>query len=204
MANWPGVARFTMRYTRTLGDDMVNVIHVRRDDEDTPTIAWMTSVAQILRDELWDKAAVTTDLRNYTANEVTLAEILGVSVDLTSIGLFSLLAVNQAGSNMNDPIAPQLAVVASHRTDFATRAGRGRTYHGGFTTTAQLSSSTAYPIVSAALLADLPVMWTRVDTALAALGIPSHHVIASEATQTAENVTSRKFPTKIYTQRRRN
>ena len=203
MASWPGVARFTMRYTRTIGDDMVNVLHIRRDDLADPDIPWMVTVNQALRDELWDKAAVTTDLKQYTANEVTLADITGVSQDPSNSGLFTQLAVNSVGNASQDPLSPQLAVVVSHRSAFASRSGRGRTYIGGLTALSQTLASSAYPVPSTTFLADLATMWTRLDTALAALTVPSSLVIASEADEVAYDVIEHRYPAKFYTQRRR-
>lgn len=204
MASWPGVIRLTVRFTRTLGDDMISVIHTRRDDEAPPQAVHLLEAAQTYRDALWDAAAVTTDLRQYTANEVTLADILAVSMDATNIGLFQLLAVNQAGSSLQDLLNPQLAAVASHRTAIAARSARGRTYHGGLTALAAPVSNSAYPSLTSTFLADLATMWTRFDTTLAALTTPQSHVIASVADQVARDVVSRRFPTKLYTQRRRN
>lgn len=204
MANWPGTMRLTARFTRTLGDDMVTVLHIRRDDLAVPTAVNLLEAAQSYRDALWDAAAVTSDLRQYTANEVTLAEILVVSVDLSNPGLFQLLSVNQAGSSTQDLLNPQLAAVVSHRTAIASRSGRGRTYHGGLTVLAVPPSGTAYPTFSSTFLADLSTMWTRFDTTLAGLVTPLSHVIASTADEVARDVISRRFPAKIYTQRRRN
>lgn len=203
MASWPGVARFTMRYTRTIGDDMVNVLHIRRDDLADPDIPWMVTVNEALRDELWDKAAVTTDLKQYTANEVTLADITGVSQDPSNAGLFTQLAVNSVGNASQDPLSPQLAVVVSHRSAFASRSGRGRTYHGGLTALSQTLASSAYPVPSVTFLADLATMWARLDAALQALTVPSTLVIASEADEVAYEVIEHRFPAKFYTQRRR-
>ena len=203
MASWPGVARFTLRFTRTIGDDMVNVLHVRRDDLADPDIPWMVTVNQAIRDELWDKAAVTTDLRQYTDQQVTLADITAVSQDPSNAGLFTQTTVNQAGNASQDNLSPQLAVVVSHRSAFASRSGRGRTYHGGLTALSQTLASSAYPVPSATFLSDLATMWGRLDTALAALTVASTQVIASTADEVAYEVIEHRFPAKFYTQRRR-
>lgn len=203
MVSWPATARITMRYTRTLGDDMVNTFHVRNVGGGVPSFAQLGNWAQAFRDYLWDRAATTDDLRNYMANEVTLAEIMAVSMDPSNIGTYYLQAVNQTGNATQNPLPPQLAAVVSHRSAIASRAARGRTYIGGLTELSWVASSTAYPIVAPTTITALTASFTALDAALAALATPSALTIASQATAQTYDVISHRYPTKWYTQRRR-
>lgn len=202
MANWPGVARCTVRFTRTLGDDMINVIHVRRDDLNPMGAVHLLEACTAIRDGWWDIAASSNDVRAFTANEVTLADIIAVSMDITNAGIFQQLVVNQQGNATGTLMAPQLAAVVSHRTAVAARSGRGRTYHGGLTGDHVTTNSAAYPVLTATTA--FQGAWNGLDAALAALVNPQSHVIASEADEVARDVVNRVYTTKVFTQRRRN
>lgn len=202
MANYNGVARFTCRFTRTLGDDMVNIIHIGSVAETPLGPTQLEDVCEAIRDSWWDTAASSNDVRAFTCNEATLADIIGVSLDITNAGIFHQLVVNQQGNATGTLMAPQLAAVVSHRTAFATRTGRGRTYHGGLTGDHVTTNSAAYPVLTST--AAFSGAWNSLDTALAGLALPCQHVIASAVDEVARPVISRVYTTKVYTQRRRN
>jgi hypothetical protein len=201
--SWPGVARVVLRFSRTYGDDMLNIVHVRRDDETDPTPAWMNLVAEVFRDGWWDIAAVTTDIRAITTNDVTLADITVISQDPSTGPIFHVETVNQAGSGTGSVGSPQLAAVVSHRTDVASRSGRGRTYHGGLDQSLLSASTSAPSVWGATVITALQGAWGGLDAALALLTPATSHVIASVVDATARDVTNRLFRTTPYTQRRR-
>lgn len=204
MANWDSTVRVVARFTRTLGDDMLNVIHFRLTLGGVPGASDMDELLVAIRDSWWDTAASVNDIRAITSNEVTLADLTAVSVDITNTGFFRQLVVAQAGSDAGSNLPPQVAAVVSHRSAIAGRFARGRTYHGGITTDSAATTTAAYPVLDAGALAALAGAWNSMDTAIAALSPAWQHVIASTVTETTYAVINRVYTAKLFTQRRRN
>lgn len=204
MANWDSTVRVVARFTRTIGDDMLNVLHFKLTLGGVPGAAAMDDLLAAIRDGWWDIPASTNDLRALCTNEVTLADLTAVSVDITNNGFFRTLAVNQSGSSTGNNLPAQCAVVVSHRSAIASRAGRGRTYHGGISEIFAPLSTTGYPVLTAGAVTALQGAWDGLDAAIGALSPAWEHVIASESAQQTFDVVNRVYNTKIFTQRRRN
>lgn len=195
-----------LNFTRSYGDPMINVLHVERDPNSAvPAPTEIDAVLAATRDNLWDLAASSNDLRALTDDDVTLATITGTSMDVGNFGLQRTLTVNQAGtgSSVGSELAPQLAPVVSHRTVIASRRARGRTYIAGLSSAGVVTSSSAYPVLLAATQTSIETAFTNWRTALAALAQPYFHVIASIAGQDTTPVTQSVCRLNLYTQRRR-
>jgi len=203
MVNFASTVRVVARFTRTLGDDMMNVLHFR-STAGAPTSTSMDALLAAIRDSWWDTAASTNDIRALTSNEVTLADLTAVSMDVSNVGFFRQLVVAALGSDAGANLPPQMAAVVSHRSAIASRASRGRTYHPGFTVTSAPTSTSSYPVLQAAALTQLQGAWNTMDTAVFAAAGAWKHCIASEATETTYDVINRVYNAKLFTQRRRN
>lgn len=206
MASWPGVVRIALQFSRSYGDPMVNVLHVERDPTSSPPVALeIDAVLAATRDALWVPGAGASSLRALTDDDVTLASIVGTSMDVANAGLQRTLTVNQAGTGTgtHQELSPQLAPVVSHRTAVASRRARGRTYIAGIAPLAVVTSSAAYPVLTAAAQTSLQAAFDGWRTALAALTVPYFHVIASVPGATTYPVSQSVARLNLFTQRRR-
>ena len=207
MASWPGVVRLVLNFSRSYGDQMINILHVERDpNSGNPNATEIDAILVATRDNLWDKAASAVDLRTQLDDDVTLVNITGTSVDDDNFGFQRVLSVGQAGAGLSTDVEflPQAAVLISHKTAVASRRARGRTFLGGFDSAIITTSSSAYPVVSATAITQIETAFTNWRTALAALTVPYAHVIASTIPGEGTHfVTQSVCRRELYTQRRR-
>lgn len=203
MATFPGVARVSAAFTRGFGDQTINVLHFRKQDLVEATVAEMEDLLEQVDLAFWDDGGTTNDVREITSNDVTLASLTAVSMDVANAGIYAVRTINEAGSSAQENLSPQLAIVTKHQTAVATRSGRGRTYLGNLTTEHLVFSTSGVPMVPGATVTLLNTMWAALDAAVDSLTPAWERVIPSIVDEIARPVISSTTRSLFFTQRRR-
>lgn len=177
---------------------MLNVNHVRKD---AGGAAERLAIANHFK-ALWEGTGGTTPkgMKDFRQIKVVFQKVSVQDISTLPFPVPSEYTSGTAGTSAGIELPAQTALVVSLKTGLAGRSYRGRTYVGGFTTTA-ISDDGTYDRPSGAVMVQLGQAFGDLASNLNGDGTPL--VVASRSLGTSEEVTEILVDNKWDTQRRR-